>query len=88
MSKTSSSTSVFVGRGAGIDEYFERFFEICGEYSTYYQAFAALEDEHYRIFGRYKYSSYASFRTMKSSYLRKLRREAAERRRIAQRKCL
>lgn len=55
--------------------YFERFFEIqCNLYSGM-AAFEMLEREVYKMYGVNKYSSYYSFKTMKSRYLRSLQKK-------------
>jgi hypothetical protein len=51
-------------------EYFDRFFELCELGKSYYQTYILLEKEHFRLFKRNKYKTYASFRAMKTYYLK------------------
>lgn len=50
--------------------YFKRFFQLCKETKTYRHAYEQTEKEYREIFRGRKYSSYASFRRGKSTYLK------------------
>ncbi len=52
--------------------YFGRFFELCEEYNTYRAAYEALEEELFLLTQTTRYSSYESFKTIKTRYLKNL----------------
>lgn len=61
-----------LARLSTVEGYFERFFELCSEYPSYYKTYTALEHEYYQVFGNYRYSSYPSFKSSKYRYLKNL----------------
>lgn len=51
--------------------YFDAFYEILAESEdkSHLKAYMAINEEYYRYFNRYKYTSYQSFKNQKSRYL-------------------
>tara|TARA_X000001316_G_scaffold10391_1_gene3223 strand:+ start:375 stop:593 length:219 start_codon:yes stop_codon:yes gene_type:complete len=70
LAETAQKTSLLTKKG-----YFERFFEIQSNLYSGMAAFEMLEREVYKVYGVNKYSSYYSFKTMKSRYLRSLQKK-------------
>lgn len=54
------------------DGYFDRFFELCVDTKTYREAYEQVEEEYINLIGSHRYSSYESFKTIKTRYLRGL----------------
>ena len=53
-----------------IEEYFDRFFELCDIHQTYYQTWQILEKEYYAKFKKNRYKNYKSFRSSKVYYFK------------------
>lgn len=54
------------------EDYFDRFYQIKGGELSDKEAYLELEEEYFKQYGVYKYTSYPSFKTMKCRYLNKL----------------
>lgn len=53
-----------------IEQYFDRFFELCDIHQTYYQTWQILEKEYFAKFGKNRYKNYKSFRSSKVYYFK------------------
>lgn len=50
--------------------YLARYLRYCGECDTYREAWEKTEEDYYKVFKRYRYSSFQSFAVVKGRYLR------------------
>lgn len=60
-------TVLILGTRSGFIDYY---FSILHRFRKYTAAFRTLNDLYYMIFGRYKYSSYHSFKKQRKNYLK------------------
>jgi hypothetical protein len=58
---------LLIGKRSG---YYERFFQLCGNCKSDYEAFVKLENEYMQLFGCNRYKNYGSFRAAKSYYFK------------------
>lgn len=58
-----SKSALLIGR---IDGYFSRYFELCITAASYRIAWELVEEEHFLLFGFYRYKTYGYFRQVKS----------------------
>ncbi len=56
----------------GFNDRFDDLIKEKDTYNSYVQAYARAEEDHFKLFGKYRYKSYDSFRDSRRKYLFKL----------------